>query len=115
MVVNHFEKVESKKVESPLAKDAYMKVLVSEKEGWDSHVMRVVEVEGFGYTPKHQHPWPHINYVIQGKGNLMINGEDHPLEAGIYAFVPDNALHQFQNKGEETLKFICIVPKKGHQ
>lgn len=114
-MVNHLNQCPKKKITHPDAKDAFMKVLVSEKEGWDSHVMRVVEVEKDGFTPKHAHPWPHINYVIEGKGSLMINGEEHPLEAGTYAFVPDNALHQFRNLGDHMLKFICIVPKRGHQ
>lgn len=114
MMVNDLNNVSRKKVTHESAKDAYMKVLVSEKEGWDDYVMRVVEVEVNGYTPQHQHSWPHINYVIEGEGNLMIEGKNHPLKSGTYAFVPDNALHQYQNKGKDTLKFICIVPKRGH-
>lgn len=114
-MVKHLKDCQRKEIKHPSAKNAFMKVLVSEKEGWDDHVMRVVEVEKDGYTPKHSHAWPHINYVIEGQGVLMIEGVDHPLEAGTYAFVPDNALHQFKNIGTSVLKFICIVPKRGHQ
>ena len=104
-----------KKITSPEAKDASIQVLVSPNEGWDSHVMRVLEVEKDGYTPKHQHPWPHINYIIEGQGELMIDGVVQPVEAGSYAFVPSNTLHQFRNVGSSTFKFICIVPKEGHK
>jgi len=114
-MVGHIDDLICQKITHPSANQAAMKVLVSEKEGWQDHVMRVVEVNKDGYTPKHSHPWPHINYVIEGEGSLMINGVEHPLKAGSYAFVPDNALHQFRNVGDSMFKFICIVPKRGHQ
>ncbi|MBN2540415.1 MAG: cupin domain-containing protein [Bacilli bacterium] len=101
-------------VTSDLAKTAAMKVLVSPKEGWEGYVMRVVEVGAFGYTPKHSHPWPHINYVIEGTGELEIDGVTHSVEAGAYAYVPGNSLHQFRNAGEADFRFICIVPEEGH-
>jgi quercetin dioxygenase-like cupin family protein len=76
--------------------------------------MRVFELEPGGFTPRHQHPWPHINYVVQGNGTLYLNGQENPIEAGSYAYVPGNELHQFQNTSNEVLKFICIVPSEGH-
>ncbi len=114
MIVGNINKLQAKKVNHESAKDAYMKVLVSEKEGWDDYVMRVVEVEKDGYTPRHNHPWPHINFIIEGEGTIMINGKDHPVKAGGYAYVPSDALHQYKNTGDKVFKFICIVPKEGH-
>lgn len=99
----------------PLVHEASMKVLVSDSDGWDNHVMRVVELKENGYSPKHQHPWPHINYFLEGNGELEIDGIVTPVSAGNYAFVPGNTLHQFRNKGVNTFKFICIVPKEGHK
>ncbi len=99
---------------NPEVKGAAMKVLVSPTEGWDSHVMRVIEVEAGGHTPRHAHPWPHINYIIEGEGYLFLNGEENAIKAGGYAYVPSNELHQFRNTGSTPLKFICIVPAEGH-
>ncbi len=113
-MVNNTKNLDRKEIESDLVKNAFMKVLVSKEEGWEDHVMRVMEVEEGGYTPKHKHPWPHINYMIEGVGELMINGEINNVEAGSYAFVPQDTIHQFRNIGKETFKFICIVPSKGH-
>lgn len=115
MIVSHKRDVEGKKIENPEVKNALMKVLVSPKEGWKGHVMRVVELEEGGYTPRHTHPWPHINYVIGGKGVLHIDGEDNEIEAGSFAYVPSGKLHQFMNKGKERFEFICIVPEEGHK
>jgi len=115
MIVSHKDKVEGIKIDNPKVKDAAMKVLVSPKEGWEGHVMRVMELGQGGYTPRHSHPWPHINYIIKGKGSIHIDGEDYPLEAGSFAYVPSGKLHQFSNQGEDTFEFMCIVPEEGHQ
>ncbi len=115
MIIGNINQMDGTLVNNPEVKAAAMKVLVSPAQGWDSHVMRVMEVGVGGYTPKHQHDWPHINYVIEGEGNLLIEETLHPLSAGSYAFVPPNTLHQFTNTGDVTFKFICIVPTEGHK
>ncbi len=102
-------------IRSAEAKNAVMKVLVSPTEGWEGHVLRVIEVGIDGFTPRHRHPWPHINYVTEGEGELFLEGTSTRVSPGSYAFIPGNALHQFKNAGDGTFKFICIVPAEGHK
>lgn len=115
MIIGNINDLEGKTIENPNAKNALMKVLVSPKEGWEGYVMREVEVEKQGYTPKHSHPWPHINYMIDGDGELLIGDKVTKVSKGSFAFVPQNTIHQFRNIGDETFKFICIVPEEGHK
>ncbi len=115
MIVGNLKDLEAKELISPEIKNARMKVLVSPENGWDDYVMRVIEVEKDGYTPKHAHPWPHINYIISGKAELMIDHQIYPITQESYAYVPKDTIHQFRNVGEDTFKFICIVPKEGHK
>lgn len=114
MALGHENQLLGIKMTNPEVKGASMKVLVSPTEGWEDHVMRVFEIEAGGHTPRHAHPWPHINYIIEGEGHLFLNGEENPITAGSYAYVPSNELHQFRNTGTKPLKFICIVPIEGH-
>jgi quercetin dioxygenase-like cupin family protein len=114
-MVNNINDLDGKKIENTAAKNAIMKVLVGPKEGWDDYVMRVVELDKDGYSPKHSHPWPHINYVIEGDGYILMDGEKHKVSKGSYAFVPNLIEHQYVNTGENIFKFICIVPKEGHK
>ena len=114
MIVSNEKDVHAIVMESPEVKAAAMKALISPQEGWEGHVMRVVELGEGGYSPKHAHEWPHINYILEGKGSLHINGEDNSLEAGSYAYVPAGTLHQYKNEGSGTFRFICIVPEEGH-
>lgn len=115
MIVGNTKELQGKVIESDLVQDVSMKVLVSPKEGWEGHVMRVFDVGAGGHTPKHSHPWPHINYVISGTGQVMIDGVVHKLSPGSYAYVPSDTIHQFQNTSDDTLSFICIVPEEGHK
>lgn len=115
MIVSHEKNAIANRIDSPAVQNTAMKVLISEKEGWLDHVMRVLELGPDGYSPKHTHPWPHINYMLEGKGVLFVDGKEHPVEAGSYAYVPADAEHQFRNAGEGMFRFICIVPKEGHQ
>ena len=115
MVVGNLKDLQGSPMEHPAVKNVVKKVLVSPKEGWEGYVMRVFDLEENGYSPKHQHPWPHINYMIAGKGILHIDGQDYEVEEGSYAFVPPNKIHQFRNNGSEKFTFICIVPEEGDQ
>ncbi len=94
-------------------KNVSKQVLVGPDQGWDSHVMRVFTVGKDGYTPKHSHSWPHINYIISGEGVLFVDGKEYPVKAGGTAFVPGGSEHQFRQKGESEFSFICIVPREG--
>ena len=114
MIVANEKDVHAMVLESPEVKEAAMKVLISPKEGWEGYVMRVIELGKDGYSPKHTHDWPHINYILEGSGSLHINGKDTPIEAGSYAYVPAGSLHQYKNEGGGMFRFICIVPEEGH-
>lgn len=115
MIIAHEKDVFAKIAEMPGVKDSAMKMLIGEKEGWPDYVMRIIEVQEGGHTPKHAHPWPHINYMIEGRGALFHNGREHTVQAGSFAFVPADSEHQFRNIGEGVFRFICIVPREGHK
>jgi quercetin dioxygenase-like cupin family protein len=94
-------------------KDVVKKSIITPAEGWKGHVMRIFEIGAGGYTPKHAHPWYHVNYILEGKGELYLDGAVNQVEAGSYAYVPENSIHQFKNTGDGTFRFICIVPEEG--
>lgn len=90
------------------------KVLVSPKEGWEGYVMRVFEVSENGYSGKHSHDYPHIVYILDGKGTLLLDGKEYPLEKESFTFIPPEKEHQLLNCGKDTFKFMCVVPERGH-
>jgi len=88
-------------------------VLVGPEQGWEGYVMRLFTVKGQGNSPRHAHPWPHINYIVAGEGILYLDGKEHTLKAGGVAFIPPDREHQFINRTDGDFSFICIVPEEG--
>jgi quercetin dioxygenase-like cupin family protein len=94
-------------------KNAFKQTAISPAQGWDGWVMRIMTLGKEGYSPKHQHPWPHINYIVKGKGVIFMDGKENPVETGDTAYIPAGELHQFRNSGDEDFAFMCIVPEEG--
>ncbi len=114
MYVNHVEKIAGQKINNPgVALNVIKQVLVGPDQGWQGWVMRQFTIASEGYTPRHSHPWPHINYIVSGTGTLFLDGQDYDLKAGSVAYVPDNIEHQFKNTGLDDFILICIVPEEG--
>lgn len=113
MHVNNVKKISQVIVNAPGAINVVKQTLVGPAQGWDGWVMRLFTLNKEGYTPKHSHPWPHINYIVSGTGILYLEGKEHEVEPGFTAYVPGGAEHQFKNRGEDNFTFICIVPEEG--
>lgn len=115
MIIGNIDKLAKTKVMGPGVEKASKQVLISPKEGWDGYVMRVFELEPGGKAPAHTHPWPHINYFLEGQGIVHLEGQDYEVREGSYSYIPSNAYHQIMNNGTTTFKFICIVPEEGEK
>jgi len=109
--VTHFSEVEETPVKMDGAKNVYIRWLVSEKDGAPNFYLRMFRVEKGGYTPYHSHPYEHEVYVLSGSGIVKIDSKEYLLAPGVVAFVPPDVNHQFINKGEEELVFLCIIPR----
>ena len=115
MFVSHVDNVKKVPMDMPGAEKVVKQVLIGANEGWDNHVMRLFTVEKNGHTPRHTHPYPHINFVVSGSGILHVNGKDYEIRQGSIAYVPSNVIHQYTNSSDDDLVIICIVPKEGEK
>lgn len=113
MAVYHEKDFVGVDVLAPNAVGVLKKSVISPKEGWQGHVMRIFEIEKGGHSPYHKHPWYHVNYVIQGQGIVHYGDQDFEVTEGSYAYIPSDIMHNFENTGDGVLKFICIVPEEG--
>lgn len=110
MKVNHFQDVVNQPVEMPGASGCEVRWLVGQNEGAPNFAMRQFEVAPGGFTPRHQHPYEHEVYVLEGTGIVFEGDVEHPLTAGQVIYVAPNEIHQFRNVGDTPLKFLCMVP-----
>ncbi len=84
--------------------------VISRRDGAPNFAMRVIEVEPGHATPFHGHWNEHEVYVLEGKGTVKSAEGDRPVVPGDVVYVAPDEEHQFVNAGEETFKFICVVP-----
>jgi quercetin dioxygenase-like cupin family protein len=87
--------------------------LITEGDGAPTVAMRLFEIEPGGHTPWHAHDWEHVVYIVDGRGTLKTEHGDADFEPGDALLVPPNDEHNFVNRGEGRLRFLCIVPHKG--
>ena len=113
MKIISLDKVNKIKVQMEGAEKAWKQVPLSRNDGAPVYACRVFTIEPGGYTPYHQHPYEHMNYIIEGEGALVNEkGEETPLKAGDFALVNPDEKHQYRNKGDKPFKMICGVPKE---
>jgi quercetin dioxygenase-like cupin family protein len=107
-IVRPFHNVDAE----PAAEGVTMRLLIGPSEGAPRFNMRVFEVQPGRATPHHQHWWEHEVFVLDGRGTLKSEGGEEALSPGTVVFVPGNEWHQFQNTGQELLRFLCLVPQE---
>ena len=96
------------------AKDVQKQIPLGQDDGSPSYSLRVFTVDPGGHTPYHQHPYEHLNYVIEGQGALVEeSGAEREVKKGDFALVLPDEKHQYRNRSEdERLVMICAVPKE---
>jgi quercetin dioxygenase-like cupin family protein len=102
------------KVDMEGAKNAFKQVPISKEDGSPLFSFRVFTIEPGGYTPKHSHPYEHINYVIKGKGTLFSKEKgEQTIQTGDFALVLPNEVHQYKNVSKtKSFVMICAVQKE---
>ncbi|MDC8759977.1 cupin domain-containing protein [Janthinobacterium fluminis] len=78
-------------------------------------VVARVELAPGGVAGRHTHPGDEISYVLEGEGELLIDGAaPRPLKAGDAFVVPAGTVHDAKNTGAATLRVVGVyVVEKG--
>lgn len=53
----------------------------------------LVEIKAGSNLPMHSHPHEQITYILEGQLDMIINGKECKLTAGMYYVIPSNVLH----------------------
>ena len=108
MEVKHYLEVLAEPVAE--APGVTIRWLIAQSSGANHFAMRIIEVQPSAATSFHAHSFEHEVYVLEGVGGLRTEKEELPLRIGSFAFVPPDIAHQFINRGESLLRFICVIP-----
>ena len=109
MNVKHSRDVEAKNVAA--GKDTTIQVLISSQEG-PNFALRKFSMQKGGGMPRHTNTLEHEQYVLRGEATITIGDETHRVKSGDVVFIPEGAIHSYQNTGEEPFEFLCIIPNK---
>ena len=71
--------------------------------------LAVARVERGGTTFLHRLKTSEVYYLIEGSGEMMIDGECCQVGAGDAVYIPPGAAQQITNNGNGELVFVCIV------
>lgn len=110
MKVAHFEQIPAQDVTMDGAYGCKIRLLIGEPDGAPNFTMRQFDVAPGGHTPHHSHPYEHEVFVLAGTGIVLQGDKEFAIRPGSVVFVPPGVPHQFRNTGNETLRFLCLIP-----
>jgi len=109
MPIKHSNEVEAKSVAA--GKDTTIQVLISSQEG-PNFALRKFSMQKGGGMPRHTNTVEHEQYVLRGEATITIGDENHNVKTCDVVFIPEGAIHSYQNIGEEPFEFLCIIPNR---
>lgn len=109
MSVKHANEVKANDVVA--GKDTTIQVLISSQEGPNFALRRFIMQKGGG-MPRHTNTVEHEQYVLRGRAKIGIDAETYEVKSGDVVFIPEGAVHFYQNLGDEPFEFLCIIPNK---
>lgn len=78
-------------------KDLQPKELAPGLTGYYAHgsnmTLGLVEIKAGSNLPMHQHPQEQITYILEGQLDMIIDGKECNLTAGMYYVIPSNVWH----------------------
>lgn len=77
--------------------------------------MGLYVLEAGGKDPQRPHAEDEVYYVVSGRGQIHVEGNDETIQAGSIVYVAAHALHYFHSI-EETLELLVFfAPAEGSQ
>ncbi len=112
MKITNLETVNKFAPDLPGAKSILKQIPISRADGTPNFSFRVFTIEPGGHTPFHNHPFEHLNYIIEGNGEVVGKNDVRPIKKGDFLLVAPDETHQYRNVSEKPLVLICAVPKE---
>lgn len=102
--------IPAEKITHDGAVNASIQVLIGADDRAPNFHMRRFTLGVGGHTMHHTHDNEHEVYVLQGVGEILLDGKVERFSANYVVFVPGGVEHQFRNVGDDDLVFLCSVP-----
>ncbi len=110
--VGHYEVVPEEKISEDMAIGTWIRWLIRDSDGAPTFAMRMFRVEPGGHIKEHYHPWEHEIYILDGVGDVKIGSRIYRVTKGFFLYIPPNVPHEYWNRGERELVFLCLIPHR---
>ena len=111
MKVKHLTDVKEEIVTKASSTKTTVRWLITEDDGAKGFATRRFEIQPGGQVGLHDHAEDHQIFVLQGRCQLIDEkGSKVELKNGDVIYIPPNEKHGFENHGDETFAFICVIP-----
>ena len=94
----------------PASDEITVRWVIGKPEGAPNFAMRVIEFQPGAVFARHQHPYEHEIFVLEGEGVAEGPGGEIEMRPGVALYVPSDELHGYRNTGTGVLRFICVIP-----
>lgn len=92
-------------------KGVFIQRLIVDEQGSENCFMRKFTIKPGGSMPDHRHEnTDHVQYILEGKMEVNLEGDEHTVEKGDSLYIPTGTKHSYKNPFDEEVKFICVVP-----
>lgn len=108
-LIRNIHEAAAKPVDMPGVQGVRMALMVGREDGAPNFALRSFIVDPHGHSPRHAHDYEHEVYIVQGSGEVLLDGQYRPIRTGDVVYVPADQEHQFRAAGE-GLRFLCLVP-----
>lgn len=109
MLIRNINEAPTKPVTMPGAEGVEMAMMVGRDDGAPNFALRHFRVAPGGNSPRHSHDYEHEVFIVEGAGQVLLEGQFRPIKPGDVVLVPADQEHQFK-AGAEGLRFLCLVP-----
>jgi mannose-6-phosphate isomerase-like protein (cupin superfamily) len=79
----------------------------------EGFVMGYVVVEPGGQVPTHNHPQEEVYFVLEGRGQVVVDETTFEMEPLSAVYIPSGEPHHLINTGEEVLRFVFTYAPGG--
>ena len=112
MKITRLEECATQPVNMDGIKGVLKQVPIGRDDGAPNFSIRVFTLEPGGHTPHHSHDSEHLNYILEGTGEVLDGDTPRTVTRGDFVLVQPQQKHQYRNTGDQPLVFMCMVPRE---
>lgn len=109
-VIRSVDSVEAMPVDR--SRGARIQVLLGPEQGTPSFITRRFVLAPGGRIPCHRHTSiEHEQLVLSGEMMISLDGVERSVGPGDAIFIPAGVAHWYENRAQEDVIFLCVVPR----